>query len=760
VCAALFLLGLDYTVLNVALPSLQHDLGPSMTQTQWIVDGYALTLGGCVLAAGALGDTYGRRRAFLAGQTVCLLASAVGAVGRTTTQLVAARCGMGLGAALFMPATLSTIVHVFADPKQRRKAIAIWAAVAGIGALAGPVLGGWLVEQYSWRAAFWLNVPVAAALTAAAVLLVPESRNPRPDRLDLRGVLLSCGGLLSLVWGIIEAPGRGWTSSPVLTAFSVAVVLLAAFLRWETRCGAPLVPVKLFRQGPVGPASLSLALMSFAMFGAMFLLTLYLQEVRGLSAWAAGIRTIPLSLGLALGAATSPLLAGRFGARLPVSIGLLLIATGFVLLGQLRPDSTDGPVLTFQALSGFGAGLVAPAATETVMNAVPTTAAGIGSALNDATRQVGSTLGVAVLGSVLSTVATSRLGTPLGPRVPTPISSTAIGHGADQAAVAFTDGLAAAASVGCAAALLGAAAAWITLSPVSPADQPAPVRGGRTATVGQGPQPRPSAMSSSADPTTWSIPMDSPPARTPLRVLLVRQFAHLLMKNPSDSWTVPSPDGRYRQGEGDPLRLVLLGDSLAQGLGALTPQDTPGAHLAEGLAETTGRPVDLQVLARVGATTKTMQRQVSKAVCRPPGFALIVVGANDAMLPVPIGRAARRFGRALDSLGDAGWRLIVVPCPDPGRAPGLRAPIRLLASPRARRLARLQTRAALRAGAVMAPSSVDLFVEHAEDLLGPDGLHPSPRGYAEQSARILSSLLVAVRAGGPHNAGGLEAAAM
>ncbi|MFB7909010.1 MFS transporter [Kitasatospora sp. NPDC056076] len=442
VCAALFLLGLDFTVLNVAVPGLRADLGPTLAETQWIVDGYALALGGCVLAGGALGDRYGRRRAFLAGLALCGAASAAGALGTGPAQLVAARCGMGLGAALFMPATLSTVVHVLREPAARKRAIGIWAAVAGVGAVFGPVAGGLLVDRYGWQSAFWLNVPVIAVIGAAALVAVPESRAPEARPLDRPGALLSCAGLLVLVWGVIEAPGRGWTGPAVLTAFAIAVLLLAAFVRRQLRCAAPMVPVRLLRGGPVWPATTTLALMSFAMFGAMFLLTLYLQQVRGLSAWQAGLRMVPLSLGLAVGALLGPLLARPLGARVPSAGGLLLIAAGFVQLGWLAADSGDGRVLLFEALAGLGAGLLAPVATEVVMSAVPVGAAGVGSALNDATRQVGSTLGVAVLGSVL---ATSLTGAAPG----------------DPAA--FTDGLAAAAVVGGAVALLGAALAWTRL---------------------------------------------------------------------------------------------------------------------------------------------------------------------------------------------------------------------------------------------------------------------------------------------------------
>ncbi len=445
VCSALFLLGLDFTVLNVAIPGLQRDLGPSLAQTQWIVDGYALTLGGCVLAAGTLGDSHGRRRAFVAGLGVCAVTSVVGALADGPAQVVVARCGMGLGAALFMPATLSTITHVFTGREERRRAISVWAAVAGIGALTGPVVGGWLVEHYSWRAAFWLNVPVTLVVAGLAVLVVPESRNPHPGRLDRPGAALSCAGLLTLVWAIIEAPGRGWGSGVVLTAFAGAAVLFGLFVRRESRTAAPMVPLALFRRGPVGPASLSLALMSFAVFGALFVLTLYLQRVRGLSPWTAGIRMIPLSLGLAAAAALAPAAARRRGARVPVAAGLLLVTFGFAVLARLRPDSGDAPVLAFEALAGFGAGLIAPVETEVVMSAVPAANAGLGSALNDATRQVGSTLGVAVMGSVLATVSAGD---------PTP--------------GAFLHGLTAAAWVGGGVTLTAALLAWRRLPGTEP----------------------------------------------------------------------------------------------------------------------------------------------------------------------------------------------------------------------------------------------------------------------------------------------------
>ncbi|MFF3677816.1 MFS transporter [Streptomyces sp. NPDC002120] len=463
VCSALFLIGLDFTVLNVAIPELRQDLGPTMAETQWIVDGYALTLGACVLAAGTLSDSYGRRRAFLAGLAVCALASLGGALADSPAQVVAARCGMGLGAALFMPATLATIAHVFRGAAaDRRRAMSLWAAVAGIGTLTGPVAGGWLVEHSSWRAAFWLNVPVALSVFAVALVFVPESTGPRRRPLDRAGALLSSGALLALVWGIIEAPGRGWLSGPVLAAFLVAAVLLVVFAWWQRRCPAPMLPLAVARDGGVGAASVALALMSFAVFGAMFIVTLYLQQVRGLSPWEAGLRITPLSVGLAVGAGAAAVVSKRYGARTSVTAGLVLIAAGCAVLAG------DTQVLAFEGLAGFGAGLVAPVATETLMAAVPEESSGLGSALNDASRQVGSTLGVAVLGSVLATVSTGEAA---------PVAA---------AGDAFVRGMAAAAWTAAAVTLAGAALAWFRLP--GPVKTPERASAGEAASV---PEPLP-----------------------------------------------------------------------------------------------------------------------------------------------------------------------------------------------------------------------------------------------------------------------------
>ncbi|MET9319450.1 MFS transporter [Streptomyces sp. NPDC003038] len=409
VCLGLFILGLDLTVLNVAVPDLQSDLAPTTAQVQWTVDAYALVLGGTVLALGAFTDRWGRRRSFLCGLAVCAAASTAGALATTPGQVITARCVMGAGAALLMPATLAVLHHLYPEPALRRRAISAWAAIGGLGGLSGPVVGGWLVEHFSWRAGFWINLPLAAVAMTLALALVPESRSTQRSTFDLPGAALSAGSLLSLVWAVTESPHRGWTSGATLTAFAAAALLLAAFLTRQRRIPHPMLPPALLRRPGVGTGAAALALMSFAMFGALFVLTLYLQGVLGYSPLQAGVRTLPLPGGLAVGAVAAVPLAARLGHKPPIVGGLTVITAGFVVLAGTGPDSAYPRNAVFQLIVGFGAGLVAAAATDLVMGAVPQDRAGLGSAVNDATRQIGSALGVAVQGSVLAAVFTSHL---------------------------------------------------------------------------------------------------------------------------------------------------------------------------------------------------------------------------------------------------------------------------------------------------------------------------------------------------------------
>ncbi|MEU7166405.1 MFS transporter [Streptomyces morookaense] len=408
VCLGLFLLGLDVTLLNVAVFDLERALDATLAQTQWVVDGYALVLGGTVLGAGAVTERIGRRRCFIAGLAICGVTSVLGATASGPVQAVTSRCGMGAGAALLMPATLSIICDLFPEPGLRRRAIGLWAALGATGAMTGPLVGGWLVQHYSWRAVFWFNVPTASVIILLAVVAVPRSGEPRRTGFDPLGVFLSASGLLCLVWALIESPSRGWTSAGTLTAFGGAAVLLTALMLWEARCSRPMLPLALLRHPFIASGATTLALLTFSIMGAAFVLTLYLRGVLECSPMATGIRLLPLPAALCLGAALAPS-AMRSGTRTPVVLGLLVVTAAFAVLAGTEPDSGYGRVAVFQAVSGFGAGLVATAATDGVMASVPAGRAGLGSAINDATRQVGVALGVAVQGSILATVYEDRL---------------------------------------------------------------------------------------------------------------------------------------------------------------------------------------------------------------------------------------------------------------------------------------------------------------------------------------------------------------
>lgn len=411
----LYLLGLDLTVLNVAAPDLQNDLHAHLSQVQWVVNGYTLALGGTVLAVGAMTDRIGRRRAFTAGLALCAAASAAGALASGVTQVIAARFAMGTGASLLMPATLSTVISLFPEPQLRQRAIALWAAVGGIGFASGPVAGGWLVEHHGWRAGFWINLPIAATAIVLAYCVVPESRDTERRRVDLTGAVLSAAGLLTLVWAVIEAPTRGWTSTTVLAAFTVATGWLAAFLVHQSRSAAPMLPLAFLRDPRIGVAAATLATLSLALYGALLVVSLYLQEVLGYSPWQAGVRTLPLPLALAAGAVAVVPQISRWGARATVVSGLALVVAAFVVLAGATPESGYPRVAVFQIIAGFGAGMAATAGTGSVMGAVPAQRAALGSAINDATRQVGSAVGVALQGSILASVSASSLHRSLSP---------------------------------------------------------------------------------------------------------------------------------------------------------------------------------------------------------------------------------------------------------------------------------------------------------------------------------------------------------
>jgi EmrB/QacA subfamily drug resistance transporter len=400
-CFSLLVISLDNTILNVALPTIQRDLDASSSQLQWIVDAYMLVFAGVLLTAGALGDRFGRRRALSFGLLIFGLGSGLSALATSAEMLIATRALMGIGGAFIMPSTLSILTATF-PASERGRAIGIWAGVSGIGIAIGPVAGGWLIEHATWSWIFLVNLPFVIGALLAGRWLVPESKDPAAPALDFGGFALSTTGLTALVWAIIEAPQDGWTDPRILTAFGLAAALLSAFVTWELRAREPMLDVRLFRNPRFSAASGSITLAFFAMFGSVFFITQYLQSVLGYAPLEAGVRVLPVAAGLMLAGPTSARLTERVGTKLVVAAGLVLIAGGLALVGLYQVDSGFGLIALAEVVLGVGIGMAMAPATESVMGSLPLAKASVGSAVNDATRTTGGALGVAVLGSLLS----------------------------------------------------------------------------------------------------------------------------------------------------------------------------------------------------------------------------------------------------------------------------------------------------------------------------------------------------------------------
>lgn len=492
-CLSLVTVILGNTVLNVALPTLVRELDASSTQLQWMVDSYALVFAGLLLTGGALGDRFGRKGALQIGLVIFGTASAVSTVATTAEHLIATRAVMGLGAALVMPATLSILTNVF-PPQERARAIAIWAGLAGSGAAIGPIAGGWLLEHFWWGSVFLLNIPVVLVALVTGRFLVPRSSDPSQPPLDPRGALLSVVGLGALLYAIIEAPSHGWTGLRTIVAFGIAVALLAAFAWWELRAPDPMLDLRLFRDRRLTAASVAISLTFFAMFGMFFLMTQYLQLVLGYSALEAGIRTLPMAVGIMIVAPASARIVERFGARQVIVTGLVLVAAGLASLTALDSATPYLQLAASLVVLALGMGLTMPPSTTLIMTSLTLGKAGVGSAVNDTTRELGGALGVAILGSLLASTYGASLEPALG-GAPESAAAAArsslggaltvaerLGGGAGDALAgaardAFVDGLGLAVVVGALAAAAGAAfVAWY-------------LPGGREADVAAGAEP-------------------------------------------------------------------------------------------------------------------------------------------------------------------------------------------------------------------------------------------------------------------------------
>ena len=399
---------MDASILNVALPSLQRELGATASELQWMVTAYVLVFGGLLLTMGSLGDKYGRAKLVQIGLVFFGAASLLAAYVDTAGQLIAVRGLMGVGAAMILPATLSIIVDVFRG-EERTKAIALWAALSAVGIVVGPIFGGLLLEHFYWGSVFLVNVPFAAMAVAASLIVLPESRDPEAKPLDIPGAILSMGMVSSLVYGVIEGPDRGWTSFPVVLSLAIAFALSMAFVFHETRARFPLLDLSFFRRRRFSVGVAAVSLTALALAGLTFGLTQYLQFVKGYTPLEAGIRFLPLAAGLMIGARMSERLVHWLGSTRVIAGALVVLAGTLPLMMLWEADSSYWLIAVVMTAMGFGLGSVMAPATDALMGAVPEEKAGVGSATNGVIRMVGASLGVATIGSLMYSVYSDRI---------------------------------------------------------------------------------------------------------------------------------------------------------------------------------------------------------------------------------------------------------------------------------------------------------------------------------------------------------------
>jgi EmrB/QacA subfamily drug resistance transporter len=411
-CLSLMIVIIGNSSLNVALPTLSRELHATESQLQWVVASYSLVFAGLLFSTGALGDRYGRKGTLQLGLAVFLVAAACAALSTEMWQLIACRAVMGLGAALIMPATLSILINVF-PPEERIKAIAIWASVTGVAGGFGPLISGWLLGHFWYGSVFLVNVPVILLALVAGRFLVPRSRDPEEGNLDPVGAVLSVIGVVALVFGLIEAPDQGWLSVPTMTAFAVAALVLALFVVWERRVEEPMLDMQLFRKPAFSTGSSGMVLLFMAMYGTMFLVTQYFQLVLGYTPLTAAAGLLPMAMFLLVASLFTPRIMKRYAANRTVAAGMVSLGCGLLLLSRLGTGTPYWYIICCFLPFSAGMALAMSPSTASIMSAVPARRAGMGSAMNDATRELGAALGVAVLGSI----AASRYGTLIAPAV-------------------------------------------------------------------------------------------------------------------------------------------------------------------------------------------------------------------------------------------------------------------------------------------------------------------------------------------------------
>ena len=408
VALATFMTYLDNNIVNVAIPDIQHELGLSTAGIEWVVSGYILTFAGLLLAGGRLADAFGRRRLFLIGLGVFTASSLVAGFAGGAGDLIAARALQGVGAALVTPTTLAIISATFTDPRERNAAVGVWGGVGALALAVGPLLGGLLTQHVSWEWIFWINVPIGIATMALGAWAITESREAEARRLDLPGLGLSTVSLFALTWALIEGHDRGWTSTAILGAFALAASTAFAFVLVERRVAQPMVDISLFRSREFSGGIVAVMLWAFGLFGIYFFTSLYLQGVLGFSPTKAGAAFVPMALLMAGSAIVSDRVAARFGAYRSTGFGMLAMGLGIGSTALLGTDASFLSLMPSFAVIGLGGGMTIPL-TATVLSAMPTSQAGVASAVFNASREVAGLLGITVIGAVL----TSRQGAAL-----------------------------------------------------------------------------------------------------------------------------------------------------------------------------------------------------------------------------------------------------------------------------------------------------------------------------------------------------------
>ena len=415
-CLCLAMVVMSVSGLNVAIPQIQSGLKATATDLQWIIDSYTIIFAGMLLTAGAIGDRFGRKRALQGGLFLFALGSVFGMMATSVTVLIVARSVMGVGAAFIMPATLSILSAIF-GPDERPKAIAIWAGFAGAGGALGPVLVGYLITDWWISPAYWWGAAFVVSLIGAVVVLVvvtiytPRSRDDEATKLDPLGSILSFVGLAAMLYGIIEGPVKGWSSTEVLVAFAVAIVCLGGFAYWEYRIDTPMLPMDLFKDDGFSIGSGVITFAFFVMFGFFFLMAQFLQFVRGYSPLDAGVATMPMAIPIVLVSPRSVVLSARIGAAAVIAAGFAFMVAGFALLATVDTGTSYWVIAAALILIGIGMGITVAPATGIIMSAVPLNRAGIGSAVNDTTREIGGALGIAVFGAIVNSAYRSEIDT-------------------------------------------------------------------------------------------------------------------------------------------------------------------------------------------------------------------------------------------------------------------------------------------------------------------------------------------------------------